>query len=228
MSLSPWPEAILLDLDGTLVDSAPDLITAVNTMLAELDRPGADPEEVRLWVGNGAQRLIERALAGTQNPATAPPPALYEQAREAFFAAYQRCNGLESRLYPGVAEFLAQARARGSRLAVVTNKPGAFTGPLLEAMGIAPYFDVVLSGDSLTGADGEWLRKPDPAPLAEALRRLAIPRHKGLMIGDSRADIEAARALGLPVVAVTYGYSQGTDVASLASDSQVDSMTELL
>lgn len=228
MNLTPWPGAILLDLDGTLVDSAPDLAAAVNTMLASLNRPGADPEQVRLWVGNGAQRLIERALAGTRNPAAPPSPALYEQAREAFFAAYQRCNGLESRLYPGVMEFLAGARARGSRLAVVTNKPGDFTGPLLEAMGIGSYFEVVISGDSLTGADGEWLRKPDPAPLAEALQQLETPREKGLMIGDSRADIEAARALGLPVVAVTYGYSQGIPVASLEPDALVNSLTELL
>ncbi|MDX1587590.1 MAG: phosphoglycolate phosphatase [Oleiphilaceae bacterium] len=236
MSLNPWPDAILLDLDGTLVDSAPDLAMAVDTMLTALGRPAAGVDRVRLWVGNGARKLIERALAGTgdpqadgnDGPQTPHSEALFQQAREAFFTAYRRCNGHSSKLYPGVAAFLREAKARGSHLAVVTNKPAEFTGPLLKAMGIEGDFEAVISGDTLTDSDGEPVRKPDPAPLREALRQLGIATEKALMVGDSRADMDAARALGLPVAAVTYGYSQGTPVALLGPDHVVDSLTELL
>ncbi len=222
------PATLLLDLDGTLVDSAPDLATAVDAMLAELGRPPAGIEKTRLWVGNGASKLVERALAQAFDPASPATPEFQDQAESLFYQAYHACNGHHSQLYPGVMHFLEAARARDCRLAIVTNKPAEFTEPLLERLGIARFFGASVSGDSLVEDDGTVIRKPDPAHLQLALDRLGAATDSAWMIGDSGSDILGARNLGIPGVAVTYGYSQGTPVADYGPDRIVDDLTELL
>ena len=228
MSRTAFPETLLLDLDGTLVDSAPDLAAAVDAMLAELGRPAAGVEKTRLWVGNGASKLVERALADAFDPASPATPEFLEQAESLFYQAYHSCNGQHSELYPGVSYFLEAARARECRLAIVTNKPAEFTEPLLERLSLARFFGTTVSGDSLAGDDGTIIRKPDPAHLQLALDQLGASTDSAWMIGDSGSDILGARNLGIPSVAVTYGYSQGTPVADYGPDRIVNDLTELL
>ncbi|TVP53808.1 MAG: phosphoglycolate phosphatase [Halomonadaceae bacterium] len=223
-----WPTVILLDLDGTLVDSVPDLATAVDTMLSSLERPPAGLAQVRRWVGDGATRLIERALADQDEPTTAPDAELFNRAKTAFYSAYHQCNGQQSQLYPGVLPFLRGAREQGCALAVVTNKPETFTLPLLRQLDLAHFFAAVISGDSLTRADGSPLRKPDPEPLQAAMEKLHGDRDNSIMIGDSRADIAAARGVGIPVIAVSYGYNHGEPIAKYQPDRVVDSLESLL
>ncbi|XOZ32932.1 phosphoglycolate phosphatase [Halomonadaceae bacterium KBTZ08] len=222
------PDTLLLDLDGTLVDSAPDLAAAVDAMLAELERPAAGLEKTRLWVGNGARKLVERALADAFGESVSAEAELLERAESLFFRAYHSCNGHHSRLYPGVMRFLETARARGCWLAIVTNKPAEFTLPLLERLELAPFFGATVSGDSLVDHHGTVIRKPAAGHLKLALDRLGTSAESTWMIGDSESDIVGARNLGVPSVAVTYGYSQGTPVADYGPDQLVDDLTQLL
>jgi phosphoglycolate phosphatase len=211
--------AILFDLDGTLVDSAPDLATAVNAMLAELDRPPVAEERVRAWVGNGARRLVKRALTGRMDGE--PPGDLFEQAFPRFLSHYQRHLCDASQLYAGVADALGELRRRGLALGVVTNKPERFIGPLLAGLGIAQDFAVVVGGDTLAQ------KKPDPAPLLYAAQRLDAAPAQTLMVGDSRNDVLAARQAGMPVVCVPYGYNHGEDIRLTAPDAVVEDLREL-
>jgi len=199
--MSAPPAAVLFDLDGTLVDSAPDLATAVNRTLAELGHAPVAEDTVRVWIGNGARRLVARALAGRRD-VEADPPGL-EAALARFFVHYQECLVDRSRLYPGVREGLARLERLGLPLAVVTNKPERFTAPLLEALDIRAQFRALVGGDTLA------VKKPDPAPLEHAAALLGVPARSCLLVGDSRADMEAALAAGMPMVRVPYGYPGG-------------------
>lgn len=192
------PDAILFDLDGTLVDSAPDLTTAVNQSLADLGRPSIAEDQVREWIGNGARRLVARALAGQRQIGPEPPQT--GAALERFFFHYHACLCDRSVLYPGVAAGLARLAGLGLPLAVITNKPGAFTGPLLEALGIAGRFATTVSGDTLA------VKKPDPAPLIHAAEILRVDISRCLFVGDSAADRDAASAAGAMLIRVPYGY----------------------
>ncbi|RZU99172.1 phosphoglycolate phosphatase [Spiribacter vilamensis] len=192
------PAAVLFDLDGTLVDSAPDLTTAVNRSLADIDRPPLTEDQVCAWIGNGARLLVARALAGERDITVEPPATDAAVAR--FFVHYHDCLCEHSRLYPGVLEGLDQLRAMGLPMGVVTNKPAAFTTPLMEALGIAGYFGVAVSGDTL------GVKKPDPAPLIHAAERLGVAIGDCVYVGDSAADRTAAEAAGSPLVRVPYGY----------------------
>lgn len=211
--------AVLFDLDGTLVDSVPDLATAVDATLAEFGREPAGEARVREWVGNGAQRLVKRALTGSMDGE--PPAALFEQAFPRFLEHYGRHLSDRSRLYPGVAEALATLRAQGLALAVVTNKPERFVAPLLSALGIARDFAVVVGGDTLAR------KKPHPAPLLHAADALGAAPAATLMVGDSRNDVLAARAAGMGIVCVPYGYNHGEDIRLAAPDAVVEDLREL-
>jgi phosphoglycolate phosphatase len=219
-----WPGVALFDLDGTLVDSAPDLAVAVDTMLEQLGRRKAGPENVRKWVGNGASILVRRALAGKADwePATAKDEALYKDALSLFFYAYEKANGQHARLYEGVEPCLQRLTEYGCRLGVVTNKPEQFVAPLMKQMGIDHYFRICVGGDTLP------VKKPDPAPLIHAMEALGGTRGTTVMIGDSAADISAARAASIPCVAVRYGYNFGAPADALRADATVDSLTQLL
>ena len=197
------PQAVLFDLDGTLVDSAPDLTTAVNRMLADLARPAIAERQVREWIGNGARRLVARALAGQRDLQAEPPGT--EAALGHFFRHYQVCLHDRTTLYPGVHAALTALQGLGLALGIVTNKPAAFTGPLLAAMDLARFMGVSVSGDTLA------VKKPDPAPVQHAADRLGIPVRDCVFVGDSRADAEAARAAGARMIRVPWGYPGGPE-----------------
>jgi phosphoglycolate phosphatase len=210
-------KAALIDLDGTLLDTAPDLAAAANAMLAELGLRALPASAVREFIGSGIQRLVERSL---QAAGLALPCARFEQALRSFGAHYRRHNGSSSTPYPGVIEGLERMRAAGLRLACVTNKAAAFTAPLLEKSGLARFFDAVVTADQV-GA-----RKPHPEPFLFACRELGVEPAAAAVIGDSANDAEAARAAGCRVLLVSYGYSEGRDVRTLDCDALAASFPE--
>jgi phosphoglycolate phosphatase len=210
-------KAALIDLDGTLLDTAPDLAAAANAMLAELRLSALPAATVREFIGSGIVRLVERSL---QAAGLSLPCAQLERALQSFGAHYRRLNGRSSAPYPGVVEGLGRMRARGLRLACVTNKAAAFTAPLLEKSGLARFFDAVVTADQV-GA-----RKPHPEPFLFACRKLGVEPADAAAIGDSANDAEGARAAGCRVLLVSYGYSEGRDVRALDADAVVASFAE--
>jgi phosphoglycolate phosphatase len=210
-------KAVLLDLDGTLLDTAPDLAAAANAMLAEQGLAPLAVSVVRDFIGRGIPHLVERCL---QAAGVALPCAHLESALASFGAHYLRLNGRSSVVFPGVTAALERMRAARLRLACVTNKAAAFTAPLLEKTGLAPYFDSVVTADQV-GA-----RKPHPGPFLHACRTLSVAPSAAAVIGDSAIDAQAARAAGCPVLLVSYGYSEGRDVRTLDSDGVVGSLGE--
>ena len=210
---------VMVDLDGTLIHTAPDLADCANRMLAELGRPAWPVEKIMTWIGNGVPRLIKRALTGEMQ--AEPEAALFEKATAIYHRLYLAHVSDLSRPFPGVVEGLAQLKARGFHLACITNKAEAYTLPLLKNLDLFKYFELVLSGDSLPR------QKPDPLPLQHACRHFGITPDHGILIGDSRNDVEAARAAGMPVICVPYGYNHGHDIRESQPDAVVGSLVEL-
>ncbi|KTG16901.1 MULTISPECIES: phosphoglycolate phosphatase [unclassified Guyparkeria] len=213
------PRMVLFDLDGTLVDSVPDLHVAVNAMQAELGNPERTDADVRTWVGNGIERLVERAL--TNDLDGTPDPAEFDKALPVFKRAYAESNGKHSKLFDGVTEGLDFIKSLGLSVGCVTNKASAFTLPLLEQTGLKDHFEVIISGDTLP------LKKPDPAPLIYSAGWFHVHPSEALMIGDSISDVKAARAAGFSIVCMSYGYNHGKDIRDYDPDAVIDSMTEL-
>ncbi len=213
-------KAIAFDLDGTLVDTLPDLHEAGNRMLVALGFEPVSAEQVRAYIGDGVDRLIKRLLTGHQE--AEPGAALFARARESFTGHYVQALTRASRPYPGVKETLDEMRRRGFRLACVTNKPGAFTQPLLRELGLAARLDLILGGDSLAR------KKPDPLPLVHCAASFGVGVDQLLMIGDSANDCLAARAAGCPVFCVPYGYRGSLGVHELDCDAIVPSLSEAL
>lgn len=211
-------KAVMIDLDGTLLDTIPDLAAAANLMLGELGKPALDEFLIRTFVGKGIPSLVERSLAGSL--AGAVEPALFERALPVFERFYAEVNGRHTTIYPGVKEGLERLREQGFPLACVTNKSGRFTRPLLEYMKLSDYFSLVIAGDTLPK------KKPDPLPLLHACSSFGIAAGTMLMIGDSLNDAQAARAAGCPVFCVPYGYNEGRDVRELDIDAIVESLFE--
>jgi phosphoglycolate phosphatase len=217
------PALVLFDLDGTLVDSVPDLAQAIDRMLAALEREPAGVTRVRDWVGNGAPTLVRRALHGELDISDASlPVGCFEQAYELFLQFYGESTAALSVLYPGVIECLDGLRARAIPLGIATNKPMRFTTEMLQGLGLAGYFDVVLGGDSLPTC------KPDPAMLLSAIEQCGATPATTLMVGDSSNDIRAARAAGCKVVGVPYGYNHGAPIEASAPDLIVARLDALL
>jgi phosphoglycolate phosphatase len=206
--------SVTFDLDGTLLDTVADLAEACRRMLAELGEPPRSEDEVCRFVGKGMAVLVERCLTHDR----APTPERLAAVIAVFQRHYTEVNGQQTRLYPGVLEGLDAWRASGLPLGVVTNKPARFTEPLLERMGLAGYFAVVVSGDTTAH------KKPHPEPILHACRRLGVaPRHN-LHIGDSKNDIEAAHAAGCTAFCVPYGYNEGRPVDSADCDALVSDL----
>ena len=214
------PRLVMFDLDGTLIDSVPDLAAAVDRMLVELGRTPAGVEKVRDWVGNGARVLVRRALAGGLDHA-AVGEAETEEALARFLDIYADCHNLTV-LYPGVHELLEALSTAAVELAVVTNKPERFVAPLLEQVGLGGYFRWIIGGDTLPQ------QKPDPAALLQVMRLAGVEASQSLFIGDSRNDVLAARAAAVPCIAVSYGYNHGRPIAEERPSLVVDSLAELL
>lgn len=207
-------KAVLFDLDGTLLDTVLDLHAAANGMLRDLGRPEVVIEDIRAYVGRGIPNLVKRILAGNLEAADdpAPPP---DAALASFKRHYTVVNGLASKPFPGVMEGLNTLKAMGLPLGVITNKAVAFTGPLLERTGLAPFMSVAVSGDQLPRA------KPDPMPVIWACGRLDVSPADTVLIGDSINDFKAGRAAGCKVFLVPYGYNEGRDVRGLECDAIV-------
>jgi len=210
---------VMIDLDGTLIDTVPDLAAAANRMLAGLGRPAWDEAHYRKWIGNGVPRFVKRALTGEMQ--TEPDAALFERALTIFREHYGAAVADRSRPYPGVVEALERLSAAGFSLACITNKAEAFTVPLLKQLDLYKYFKLVLSGDSLPK------QKPDPLPLRHACEHFSITPDHGVLVGDSSNDVQAARAAGMPVICVTYGYNHGHDIRDSHPDVVVDSLADV-
>lgn len=213
------PRLALFDLDGTLVDSVPDIAVALNRSLVELGRPEAGLDEVRAWVGTGARDLAARAIS--RDMRGSDDDAAVETLYSRYLAHYARRVCVETTIYPGVQECLEFLRTRGVTLAVVTNKPEGIATELLATLGLASAFAMVLGGDTLP-----W-KKPDPRPLLHAMEQFDMAAAQTLMIGDSATDIYAARRAGIDCACVTYGYHRGEDLPSLAPRLLLDSLAEL-
>jgi phosphoglycolate phosphatase len=208
----------MIDLDGTLLDTVPDLAAAAERMLAALGLPVRTQEEVRSFIGKGIPNLVQRCL---QASAGAPQAqALQAEALALYHGFYFEESGRRSSVYPGVLEGLAQFRALRLRLACVTNKAARFTLPLLAQLGLVSWFELVVSGDTLAR------KKPDPTQLAYVCAEFGLAPAQVLLIGDSGNDALAARAAGCPVMCVSYGYNEGGDVHDLDCDAIVGSLSE--
>lgn len=213
------PKMILIDLDGTLVDSVPDLAYCVDRMMERLGLETRGEPAVRNWVGNGVERLIRRALTGELDGE--PSDADYARAYPIFIELYAENTSGRSALYPGVREGLDYLLGAGYPLGCVTNKPAQFTLPLLATLGIRDAFGIVVSGDTLPE------KKPSPAPLLHAAQHFGVAPADALMIGDSVSDVKAARAAGFRIVCTSYGYNHGRDIREANPDAVIDSFAEL-
>lgn len=210
--------AVLIDLDGTLLDTAPDLAAAANATLGELGLRELDADAVRDYVGKGIAHLMKRCLETTLG--RAPEEALFERAQARFAEHYERMNGTASRPFPGVVEGLQSLRAQGLKLACVTNKLARFTLPLLQKTSLADRFDCVVTSD-LAGA-----RKPNPAVFLHACRQLGVTPAQACVIGDSDNDGAAARAAGCRFLLVPYGYREGRRLDEMECDAVVATLAE--
>jgi phosphoglycolate phosphatase len=213
------PQMVLIDVDGTLVDSVPDLAYCVDEMLTRLGMPSQGEDKVREWVGNGVERLVRRALIGQLDGE--PDEALFQKAYPLFLDLYAENTSKRSVLYPGVKEGLAYLQRAGYQLGCVTNKAAQFTEPLLKTLGIYDYFAIVVSGDTLAQ------KKPDPEPLLHVARFFGVAAEQSLMLGDSVSDVKAARAAGFQIICMSYGYNHGMDIREAGPDAVIDTMAEL-
>jgi phosphoglycolate phosphatase len=213
------PALVLIDLDGTLVDTIPDIAFSIDRTLVELGRPAAGAERVGEWVGNGIEVLVRRALAGTNDGEV--DESDYARALPRFRELYAHHVCDRSRVYDGVTVGLDYLHGCGAQLACVTNKAEAFTTRLLAALALDGYFSLVVCGDTLAR------RKPDPMPLLYAAEHFGVAPAEALLIGDSANDVKAARAAGFGIVCVSYGYNHGDDIRTSAPDAVIDSLAEL-
>lgn len=211
--------AVLFDLDGTLVDSAPDLTLAANKMLSALGYSQVNCSQVKGWVGDGVRSLVRRALTAILGDV--PAESLIEQSYVLFQRYYAESVYQDSSLYPRVHETLHTLKSSGLALACVTNKPSRFTKPVLEKSGLTGFFGAVVSGDDLS------LKKPDPAPLEFAAEQLGVPLTACVLVGDSINDISAAGAAGIPVLWATYGYASQDDIEQDATYGAIDTIFQL-
>ena len=214
-------QAAIIDLDGTMVDTVGDFEAALNAMLADLRLPGVDREFITRTVGQGSAHLIRNTLTQVGADLGADP-GLAERAWQHYQRHYLAVNGRFSVVYPGVAEGLALLRSAGLKLACVTNKPGNFARPLLEAKGLDRYFAHIFGGDAFAR------QKPDPLPLIEACAALGSTPARTIAVGDSRNDAQAANAAGCPLVLVSYGYNHGLPITGVPAWQHVERLDALV
>lgn len=204
-------KAVVIDLDGTLLNTAPDLAYAAELMMAELGLPAVPLATIKTYIGNGVSRLAKRVLTGDMD--AEPDADLFARAYPLYEKHYGANVSRYSRPFDGVVAGLEAFKAMGVHIACITNKAEKYTVPLLKDTGLFDYFELVLSGDSLPK------RKPDPLPLLHACKLFGIEPHELLLIGDSLNDTQAARAAGCPVFCVPYGYNRGRSVEELDLDA---------
>lgn len=217
--MSVWSgyDGYLFDLDGTLVDTAPDINAALNVSLKNAGLNGVDIGLTRHWVGHGSRTLINQALAYLGQAQRDIEPLL-----EDFLHHYRNNLATHSQIYPGVEQTLKQLKCSGTQLAVVTNKLAELSEPLLADIGLAAYFDLIVSGDTAHAP------KPDPAPVLLCLQAFSLTPRQTLFVGDSDTDVNAALAADVDVVCVRDGYNHGVDVTTLGATGVIDNFEELL
>ncbi len=210
---------VMFDLDGTLLDTAPQIAEAANRMLVALGKPMLPQAQISTYIGEGVHNLIKRCLTGELH---AEPDAEIFARAQPLYAEFYAANAIDSQPFAGVLPALQALQLEGYKLACVTNKPAIFTLPLLKNAGLADFFTLVISGDSLPK------KKPDPLPLLHICQQLGVLPAEALMVGDSDTDIQAAQAAGCFVVTVPYGYNQGREIDSNLVDATVDNLTEVV
>ena len=208
--------AVLLDLDGTLLDTAPELTASASDMLAELGLAPVPATKIREFIGKGIPHLVRKTL--DYSLGRAADERRIGSGLESFFFHYEKRNGQTAKPYPGVIEGLTTLHSLGYSLACVTNKTARFTDPLLESTGLASFFGAVISGDSVPR------KKPAPDPVLAACERLGVAPAQAVMVGDSMNDALAARAAGCGILLVPYGYSEGLDVQTIDCDGIVPTL----
>jgi phosphoglycolate phosphatase len=214
----PRLQAAIIDLDGTMIDTADDFTAGLNGMLAQLDATETSREEVIGYIGKGSENLIRNVLA--QRFETDHAQDRFDEALAIYQAEYAKINGVHTRLYPEVEAGLSAMRDAGLKLACVTNKPHRFAVELLEQYGLSPYFSVVLGGDSLPK------KKPDPLPMLTAAAQLGVTPEATVAIGDSENDAMAGRAAGMATLTLPYGYNHGRAIQEIKSDGIVASLLD--
>ena len=209
----------MFDLDGTLLDTAPQIAEAANRMLVALGKPMLPQSQIATYIGEGVQNLIKRCLTGSMQ---VEPPAEEFAKAQPLYQAFYEANAAESQAFNGVLPALQELKKLGYRLACVTNKPEKFTLPLLKNAGLADFFEIIVSGDTLPK------KKPDPLPLLHICQKLGALPAEAMMVGDSETDIQAAHAAGCFVVTVPYGYNQGRAIDVATVDATVQQLTEVV
>ncbi|MDG2395458.1 phosphoglycolate phosphatase [Candidatus Thioglobus sp.] len=213
------PKLIMIDVDGTLVDSVPDLAYCVDELMVIMGREKWGEAKVRHWVGNGVPKLVERSLTGELEGEVNQDD--FDKAYPVFLDLYAANTSGRSCLYDGVKEGLAHLKSQGYTVGCVTNKAEQFTHPLLKDLSIFDEFEIVISGDTLEK------KKPDPLPLLHAAKHFGIDPKEALMLGDSISDVKASRAAGFDIICMSYGYNHGIDIRHSNPDLVIDSMVEL-
>jgi len=209
----------MIDVDGTLVDSVPDLAYCVDELMKKMNRPTWGEAKVRTWVGNGVPKLVERSLTGELEGEV--NKADFDKAYPLFLDLYKDNTSKRSHLYDGVITGLDYLKKQGYTIGCVTNKAEAFTHPLLKDLGIFDRFEIVISGDTLEK------KKPDPLPLLHSAKHFGFDPQDCLMLGDSVSDVKASRAAGFKIICMSYGYNHGNDIRDENPDLVIDSMSEL-
>ncbi len=217
-------DLVLFDLDGTLVETAPEIMDAVNDTLSRFDLPWVTQTQVNDWIGHGTRELMVQALAKvTASTAEAVRGSeLLARIMPVYDGFYERRCGTRSQLYPQVRETLQALRAQGVKLAVVTNKEGRYTQVVLDVHQLKPLFDAVVSGDSLP------TKKPNPAGVMQCLAQFGVSPHRVLFVGDSSIDAATARNAGVSVWLLPYGYNMGQPIEACAPDRVIKDFSELL
>lgn len=210
---------VMFDLDGTLLDTAPQIAEAANRMLVALGKPMLPQAQIATYIGEGVQNLIKRCLTGSVQ--AEPEADLFARAQPLYHDFYT-ANATQSQPFAGVVPALQQLKKHGYRLACATNKPEKFTLPLLQQAGLADFFEVIISGDSLPK------KKPDPLPLLHICQKLGVLPAEAVLVGDSETDIQAAHAAGCFVVTVPYGYNQGREIDVATVDATVQQLPDVV
>lgn len=213
------PKLIMIDVDGTMVDSVPDLAYCVDQTMILMGRDVWGEEKVRHWVGNGVPKLVERSISGTLEGKVNRKD--FEKAYDIFLELYAQNTSVRSCLYDGVMEGLSYIKDQGYLLGCVTNKAEQFTLPILKDLGIIDNFKIVISGDTLEK------KKPDPLPLIYAANFFGVRPEESIMLGDSISDVIASRAAGYKVICMSYGYNHGNNIYDSRPDLVIDSMEDL-